>query len=194
MHIKTRTARTRLTRLAAAAGSAAIAAGVLTAVSVGPAAAQGTYTGSMYLANDTAYGTFAYDGVISGSPIAVKQKPWGTWVYNEDGTETIGSVTGTVFELQAVYTSGKASPYCLADTGEGTGASLASCGADGTVFIGQENGDGIFYYSRYLYDQGQGYWVLAVNSPSTDAPVITWPESDIGGSYFGRWYPPQIIG
>jgi hypothetical protein len=147
----------------------------------------------MYLASDTSWGTFAYAGVTSGSPIAVKQKPWGTWVYDECGTGTIGSVTGTVFELQSVYGSGIASPYCLADTAEGVGASLATCGANGTVFIGQESGDGILYYSRYLYDQGKGYWVLAVNSPSTNAAVITWPESGIGGSYFGRWYPPEII-
>jgi hypothetical protein len=182
-----------LTRLAALAGSAAIAAGTLVVASAGPAAAQASYTGYMYLANDTAYGTYAASGVISGSPIEVKKAPWGTWVYNEDGTETIGSVTGTVFELQSVYTSGKASPYCLADTGPDADAYLAPCGADGTVFIGQESGDGIFYYSRYLYDQGDGYWVLAVYSPSVNAPVFTYPEASIGGPYFGRWYPPEII-
>jgi hypothetical protein len=102
-------------------------------------------------------------------------------------------LSDTVFELQAVKSSGVTSGYCLADTAEGVGASLAACGANGTVFIGQENGDGIIYYSRYLYDLGKGYWVLAVNSPSTNAAVITWPESGLGGSYFGRWVPPEII-
>jgi hypothetical protein len=194
--MRLRTTRTMLTRLAALAGSAVIAAGTLAVVSAGPAAAQSSctsYTASMYLASSTSWGTFADAGVTSGSPIYVKHMPWGTWAYNECGTETIGSVTGTVFEIQAIYTSHAASPYCLADTTEGLGASLATCGANGTVFIGQISGDGILYYSRYLYDLKGQYWVLAVNSPSTDVPVITWPESGIGGSYFGRWYPPQII-
>jgi hypothetical protein len=169
----------------ALAGSAAVVAGVLTAVSAGPAAAQSPY---MVLQNDQSYGTFAFSGVNPGSAIDVKTEPFGTWEFELSAQEqTLGDVTGGGVQFFAVSTSGKGPDLCLADTGPDDQAYLANCNADGTVFIAQENGDGTFFYSRYLYDQGYGYWVLAVYSPSEDAPLITYPAASIGGSYYGRW-------
>ncbi len=190
MHIgrKPRTTKIRFRRFAAFAGAAALATGILTAASAGPAAAAQQV--QEFLANDSSYSMYAVQGVKGGSFVAVNNSvPGGQWEFDQIGSAvTLGDpeVTGVPVEFKAITTSGEVTNWCIATTAEYDEAYLATCGANGTVFIDESSGDGILLYSRYFLDRGSD-WLLAVDSPHNGAPVDLIPYSDVGGDWFGRW-------
>ena len=178
-------------RFAAFAGAAALAIGILTAASAGPAAASVEY-GGLSLANAPAYGMYAAQGVTADSSVAVNTgypARWGIAVLGPQ--ETLGNpkVTGYPEEFHAITTKGTLTNWCIVGNAEYGDAYLASCGANGTVFIVVFNGDGVLLYSRYFLDSGSD-WVLAVYSPSPGDPVMTIPYNAVGGNWFGRWDNP----
>jgi hypothetical protein len=174
----------RMRRFAILGAAAALSAGTLATGLTTQAQAQSGFT--MHLTNDSAWGTFAGDGVIGHSPIAVKQEPWGSWGEIPEGNGTVGGVSGAEIEFPAITASHNVSNLCMAATADAAEAYLATCGANGTVWLAVQSGNGTLLYSRFLLSRGFQD-VIAVHSPSTDAGVIAIPESAVGGSWFGRW-------
>lgn len=174
----------RMGRLAMLGAAAALSAGSLATGLATPAQADSGFT--MHLTNDSAWGTFAGNGVIAHSPVAVKQQPWGSWGEIPEGNGTVDGVSGAEIEFPAITASHNVSSLCMAATANAAEAYLATCGANGTVWLAVQSGDGTLLYSRFLLNRGFRD-VIAVDSPSTDAGVIAIPESGVGGNWFGRW-------
>jgi hypothetical protein len=130
-------------RLVILVSATALACGILTAASAGPAAAQGNET-DMYLANASSWGIYGSDGVTSGGYVAVLQgPPWGTWAVHDEGWWCADGICGYGFEFAAVKTSGVISNLCISDTNVPYWpVTLTTCGADGTVWGAVKSGDG----------------------------------------------------
>jgi hypothetical protein len=174
----------RMRRFAVLGAAAALSAGTLATGLATQAQAQSGF--SMTLSNDGAFGTFAFQGVTANSDIAVKRAPWGSWGEIPEGNGTVDGVSGAEIEFPAITSNGTVSNLCLAITARDQEAYLATCGANGTVWVSVQSGDGALLYSRFLLNEGSQY-VIAVNSPGVDSSVVSIPESAVGGSWFGRW-------
>jgi hypothetical protein len=174
----------RMRRLAMLGAAAALSVGTLATGLATQAQAQNGF--SMTLSNDGAFGTFAFQGVTANSDIAVKRAPWGGWGEIPEGNGTVDGVSGAQIEFPAIRTNGNPSNLCLAVTARDEEAFLATCGANGTVWLSVQSGNGALLYSRFLLNEGSQY-VIAVNSPAVNSSVVSIPESAVGGSWFGRW-------
>lgn len=173
----------RFRRFAALAGAAALTAAG-TFIPAGPANAASNTGDVIFLANDFPFGMYAASGVVHDSTIAVDRTP-GYWVL----VAPPGGLSGQ-WEIAAVTASGKVTDWCIASTAVLATPALQPCGANGTVFVAVESGDGYLLYDRFLLDEGKDD-VLAVNSPANGRPVVTLPVNDVGGSWFGRWVDSQ---
>jgi hypothetical protein len=71
---------------------------------------------------------------------------------------------------------------CLADTGGD--AYLASCGANGTVWIVIPHNDGYYLESRYLYNNGHPNQVLTIDPLSQDSPIYCHTAENPGSPYW----------
>jgi hypothetical protein len=186
---KTGRSHGRLSRCATLVSAVLLAAAGL-AVTAGPAAAAVTYEQTaITLANASAYGMAAQQGVVANS-VVVADSPPGNWLADDmHATWTGGSpaVTGEDFEFQAITQKGVISQWCLGDNG--AFPELLACGADGTVWVVVHSGNGYYLYSRYYLSQKDNYAIAAympVPGPGitllADVPTLT-----SGDGFYARW-------
>jgi hypothetical protein len=179
--------RHRLGRLAALVAATTLAAGTVALTGTTPASAQiDEGEGTMTLAYDSPYGTYASDGVTANSPIDIDISPgtWDTLLYSSSYSED--DVTGFEIQFLAVTTNGNTDGLCLADTGGN--AYLAGCGDNGTYWIAVASGTGYYLYNKYELNRDAQY-VLAANNPSGSVPAYIVEKSTLvtGDGIYARW-------
>jgi hypothetical protein len=151
-------------------------AGIVTAVGTRPASAAGT--DEICLTNSDA--NCFWEEVLSGMAAIVIYDALGrvvAWIQKKVGEDPQGDAEDEEED--------SSDGLCLADTGlrPGARATLAPCGANGTVWIWVHHSDGYYIYSRYSVDHGDSM-VLTVDPLSNGAPVYLDIGANPGGPYW----------
>jgi hypothetical protein len=173
--------------------TSALAAGAVS--TAGPARAAGDP--QLCLTYDTSY-CMAYapselsvnGGVYGVSPSSCNSSNDCSFTLVYEGSWNSQGVVGNEYEIKMTGTN-----YCVASTQVvGTFIGDSPCGANGTVWVFDNNGaTGYYLVSRYVlntYHPGSlaQSTVIVVNSP-TDSRAVPYPtyERNTGGAFFGRW-------
>jgi hypothetical protein len=169
-----------------ALSAAVLAASVAVAVAPGSASAETIIGfGSISLAHQPAWGTFAAFGVIEDSPIQLTSFPFGTWQPVDKGWTSEAGTSGEGFEFEAVTTNRTVTTWCLAAAGVNVGAELKPCSDGGTVWVLVDNEGGYLMFSRYSLNLGKQV-VLCTIGVGRNIAVQTLPYPQGTGVYY-RW-------
>jgi hypothetical protein len=169
------------------AALAAAMVGCSMTLSTGSAsAASSTEFEYLYLVNQPSwYANPLGSSVNSGVEITTSLFTLG-WFVTPVGTTSKAGVSGEGYTFAAENSAGGNSNLCLADTQINGPVSLQSCTADGTVWVAENNQNGVIFYDRYFLNMG-AQSALQVNPLSNGARLGTLPAQELITGVYYRW-------